>query len=124
MKTNEARRFVTSFVTRRAALMMVGVAGLLMTADGLHAQRVLELPATTNALVRRSQGDQTEVNFLEVKRLNDINTRIAYLRFNLADLVGASPTDVTNATLRLYQTTTTAEMVRVWGLNDNAANGG
>ena len=89
---------------------------------------IIDITASANATVRRSQADQVETETLQTKRTNDTNTRVSYLRFLLAPDLNEN--DVTSATLRLTFTTTDSvagtaatDNVRVWGLVDNAVNG-
>ena len=89
---------------------------------------IIDITASTNATVRRSQADQVETETLQTKRTNDTNTRVSYLRFALDPALNEN--DIASATLRLTFTTTdsvagtaAADNVRVWGLVDNAVNG-
>jgi hypothetical protein len=98
--------------------------------DGASAAHgaIIDIEASTNATVRRSQADQVEAETLLTKRTNDSNTRVSYLRFALDPALNEN--DITSATLRLTFVTTDSvagttnpDNVRVWGLLDNAANG-
>lgn len=88
--------------------------------------------ATDNAWVLRSAGTTAETvlspEVLQVKRLADSNTRISYLRFNLATFLNShSAASLAQAKLHLYIPTATASAgsLSVYGLRDNfnGANG-
>src|SRR6186997_1859777 len=108
------------------------VSGIIVSAAMVGERSVwagiVDIPASTNAFVLRSQANATQdvSQTFATKRLNDSNTRIGYLLFDLGALGGA---EIVSATLRLqltsYQSPTTipTDTVRVWGLNDGAANG-
>ncbi len=78
--------------------------------------------ASANAYVLRSAAttDEDESQSLNTKGLNDSNTRIAYIRFNLSSLLSFySINDIQSVTLRLYMTgTSAANTVWVYGLRD------
>jgi fibronectin-binding autotransporter adhesin len=90
------------------------------------AQTTIEIPASANAFVLRSSGGtvQDASQSLSTKRLNDSNTRVAYLRFDLTSFFNAHSTnDIQSARLRLFQTSgTVSDTVRVFGLNDVVTN--
>lgn len=84
------------------------------------------IPASANAYVLRSDtsGDQSETQSLATKRLNDSNTRISYVRFNVSSFLSNYPiANITSARLRLYFVGGAADSVKVWGLNNVNANG-
>jgi hypothetical protein len=123
------RRYLSTVRPKRLAqgaalCAALGAFGGIDTARGA----IIDITASTNATVRRSQADQVETETLQTKRTNDTNTRVSYLRFALDPTLNEN--DITSATLRLTFTTTdsvagttAADNVRVWGLLDNAANG-
>ncbi len=90
------------------------------------AQTTLEIQATANAFVLRSSASvvQDASQSLLTKRLNDVNTRVAYLRFDLTSFFNAHSTnDIQSVRLRLFQTGgTIADTVRVFGMNDVVTN--
>ena len=90
--------------------------------SGSSASNSNNIAASANAYVLRSAPttDEDESQTLGTKGLNDSNTRIAYLRFNLSSLLGSySITDIQAVTLRLYMTgTSSANTVWVYGLDD------
>jgi autotransporter-associated beta strand protein len=65
--------------------------------------------------------DQNDAETLTTKRLNDSNTRIAYLRFDLS-LFDAAPEDVSLVTLQLQLTGggVAGDTLKIFGLNDGA----
>jgi fibronectin-binding autotransporter adhesin len=81
------------------------------------------IAAVADAYVLRSAAttDEDESQVLNTKGLNDSNTRIAYLRFDLTSLLSAySVSDIQTVTLRLYMTgTSSANQVWVYGLDDS-----
>ncbi|HXE41899.1 MAG TPA: hypothetical protein VN516_02655, partial [Candidatus Baltobacteraceae bacterium] len=82
--------------------------------------------ATANAYVYRgsSSSDQDESQAMLTKRLDDSNTRIAYVRFNVAAFLTNFPiVNITSARLRLYNTGGAADTVKAYGLNNTNANG-
>jgi autotransporter-associated beta strand protein len=83
---------------------------------------VTQIPAETNAYVFRGAADtdQGEAQTLGTKRLNDVNSRVAYVRFDLTDILNAyTLAEIDKVTLRLYLTnTTSSDTVRVYGLLD------
>src|SRR4051812_18804346 len=84
------------------------------------------IPASANAYVFRgsSSSDQSEAQTLSTKRLDDSNTRIAYVRFNLTSFLTNYPVvNITSARLRLYYTGGASDTVKVYGVNNVNANG-
>lgn len=116
-KTNSLFR-----VLKKQAILLLALTILQLA----RAQTTIEIPATANAYVLRSSPGTVEdaSQSLTTKRLNDVNTRVAYLRFNLTSFFNAHSTnDIQSVTLRLYQTGgTVADTVRVFGLNDYVTN--
>src|SRR5690348_4862119 len=97
VKPTKTMRKVSSPVLLIAALWPALVSG----------QVTNPIAASANAYVLRSSAsaDQAESQALGTKRLNDSNTRIAYVRFNLASFLGQYPVaNITSARLRLYYT--------------------
>src|SRR5690348_7110694 len=81
---------------------------------------------SANAFVYRgsASSDQSEAQTLNTKRLDDSNTRVAYMRFNLATFLSNFPVaNITSARLRLYYTGGASDTVKVYGLNNVNANG-
>ncbi len=84
------------------------------------------ISASANAFVLRSSAssDEDESQTLATKRLDDSNTRIAYLRFNIASFLANYPVaNITSARLRLYYTGGASDTVKVYGLNNVNLNG-
>jgi hypothetical protein len=110
-----------------AAAAAVGAAAASVGGPPAARAETIGLVAADNAYVLRSapDTDQGESQSLATKRLNDSNTRVAYLRFNLANFVNThTASDLASVNLRLTQTAGAADTVRVWGLLESAANGG
>ena len=109
-----------------AAALLLAACGLTPRADGA----IIDIAASTNAFVLRTTAsantDQSEAQTLVTKRLNDSNTRLAYVRFDLP--AGLDEDDITSATLRLsfvnnssIGTGITQDTVRVYGLLDSVS---
>ncbi|MFD0893871.1 DNRLRE domain-containing protein [Luteolibacter ambystomatis] len=85
------------------------------------------LTASANACVLRGSpdADQGETQTLATKRLNDSNTRISYLRFNLADILAAyTLPEIDSMALQLHLTAPSAsDTLRVYALADTNATG-
>jgi len=82
--------------------------------------------AVANAFVYRgsSSSDQDESQTLATKRLADSNTRVAYVRFNIASFLSNYPVlNITSARLRLYSIGGSADTLKAYGLNGINANG-
>jgi hypothetical protein len=75
------------FTIRRIAALILSLSAVPF----LHAQTTLEIPASDNAFVLRSSSGtlQDASQSLLTKRLNDSNTRVAYLRFDLSPFFNA-----------------------------------
>ena len=110
-------------IPHRIAILILACAAIQVT----RAQTTIEIPAAANAYVLRSSSGalQDASQSLLTKRLNDVNTRVSYLRFDLTSFFNAHSTnDVQSVRLRLYQTGgTVADTVRVFGLNNVVTNG-
>ncbi len=109
--------------TKRLAAVFIFALG---AAPFVGAQTTIEIPASANAFVLRSSSGviQDASQSMLTKRLNDANTRVAYVRFDLTSFFNAHSTnDIQSARLRLFQTGgTIADTVRVFGLNDVVTN--
>jgi len=84
------------------------------------------IAASANAFVYRGSAtsDQSEAQTLSTKRLDDSNTRIAYVRFELASFLSSFPVaNITAARLRLYYTGGASDTVVVYGLDNVNAVG-
>lgn len=82
--------------------------------------------AAANAYVYRGSAntDEDESQTLVTKRLNDSNSRISYVRFNLGAFLSNYPAaNITSARLRLYFTGGAADSVNVYGLDNTNQNG-
>src|SRR4051812_12424407 len=92
---------------------------IALAALSLNAQTTAEIPAAANASVLRSTptSDLDESETLVTKRLNDVNTRVSYLRFNVSAYTNAI-SSIQSATLRLRVNTGAGDTVRVFGLLD------
>src|SRR5436190_5362052 len=92
-------------------------AGLLTTQIAL-AQDTVEIPCSANAFVNRSGGDtdQNETQTLSSKQMNDNNTRVVYLRFDLTSFLSTHPVNnLTAVNLRLNQKSANAATVTIMG---------
>ncbi len=106
--------------------LFFAVATLNFLALAARADVTNSFPAIANAYVYRGSAstDQDESQTLSTKRLNDSNTRIAYVRFNIASFLSNYPVaNITSARLRLYFTGGSADTVKVYGLNNTNLNG-
>ncbi|HXF09949.1 MAG TPA: DNRLRE domain-containing protein, partial [Desulfuromonadaceae bacterium] len=112
MKRPAGRKFIFGVV-----LVLSAVVG--------RADVTNSFPAAANAYVwRASASDQDESQTLSTKELNDSNTRIAYVRFNIASFLTNHPVaNLTSARLRLYFTGGSADTVKVYGLGNTNLNG-
>lgn len=101
---------------------ITGNGSLELGGSGSGANATNNVVAIADAYVLRSAAtaDQDETQTLNTKGLNDSNTRITYLRFDLGSLLNFySVNDIQSVTLRLYMTgTSSANQVWVYGLND------
>lgn len=82
----------------------------------------IDVVGSDNAFVLRSSAtaDQDESTTITTKRLNDSNTRIAYVRFDLTSFFATHTVNgLTAVTLRLYQTSAIADTMRVYGLDSS-----
>lgn len=101
-------------------------AALSSSVAAAHADVTNSFPAIANAYVYRggASSDQDESQTLVTKRLNDGNTRIAYVRFNIASFLNNySIGNITSARLRLYNTGGSSDTVKVYGLDNTNQNG-
>jgi hypothetical protein len=116
-------------VSRLRTPLCAGALGLLAIGQAASGA-IIDIIASTNAFVLRTPAsantDQNEAQTIQTKRLNDSNTRLGYLRFDLP--AGLNENDITSATLRLTYVSTSApgtvttDTVRVHGLLDGAFN--
>lgn len=103
----------------RIVPLALAVAAALLWPGAARADQNTDIIASDNAFVLRSSAttDQSEATTLTTKRLNDSNTRIAYLRFNLSSFLGTyTADDITAVSLILNYTSAFAETVRGYGL--------
>src|SRR5581483_7024020 len=123
VKTNQIMKIQKSqlFLFRRKFLSSLFLAGgLFLSALAVKADTT-EIVASQNAYVLRSSAtaDQDESQTLSTKRLNDSNTRVAYVRFDLTSFLAThNISGITTATLRLYESESTAsDTMKVYGLD-------
>src|SRR5437868_1039870 len=103
---------------RQEFLARLFLAGILFFFALMAKADTTEIVASDNAYVLRSQGDQSEAQTLSTKRLNDNNTRVAYVRFDLTSFLAThNISSITTATLRLYESSGTADTMKVYGLD-------
>ena len=122
---------ITSKAANVCRLSIKLAAALIAVGGGAAAHgAIIDVAAATNAFVLRSGAttDQSEATALQTKRLNDSNTRVSYLRFDLP--AGLDANDIAAASLRVtfvnngsIGTGVTQDTIRVLGLNETAANG-
>jgi len=122
--SNSAKHVAPRLFIPSLGVLLAGGAFLPATAARAN---VIDLTATDNGWVQRSAATTVEnaSETLVTKRLNDTNTRIAYLRFDVSNFLASNnATDITGATLKLALVSGSGlgDAVAVYGLNDGAAN--
>jgi autotransporter-associated beta strand protein len=99
---------------------------LLLANHSALADVTNTIPASANAYVYRgsASSDQSEAQTLSTKRLNDSNTRISYVRFDVSSFLSSnSIANLTGARLRLYYAGGVSDTIKVHGLLDANMSG-